>query len=135
MGLACRLAVAAAFLMAAVTKITDLETFSDHLILHSGLPFWLAYPVTLILPWLELVLGLALAAGVAVRESTLISAILLAAFLAYLLWHKGEADCRCFLFPTPAQFANAQWWPAARDTALLLAALYVAGKKNCKSCA
>src|SRR5258708_37415363 len=68
-GLTCRYVLAAVFLMAALSKITDLHGFEDRLLLHSGLAYRPALIVAGVLPWLELACGLCLALGVAVREA------------------------------------------------------------------
>jgi putative oxidoreductase len=116
----CRYILAAVFLMAALSKILDLATFSDRLVLHSGLPYRIAVVVALILPWLELVCGLCLALGIAVREAATLLSALLILFLAHSLLRYGEGDCGCFLFPTPPAFDLRGWWPPLRDLMLLL---------------
>src|SRR5262249_12881438 len=77
LSLICRYVLAAVFLMAAVSKITDLGGFADQVVLHSGLPFRAALVVAGVLPWLELTCGVCLAFGRAVREAALLLAILL----------------------------------------------------------
>src|SRR6516165_132373 len=96
---ACRYILAAVFLMAALTKITDLSRFADEMVLHSGMPYYPAVAIAAILPWLELTCGLCLAAGYAVREAALILLLLLLGFLCYSVTHLGQPDCHCFLFP------------------------------------
>jgi uncharacterized membrane protein YphA (DoxX/SURF4 family) len=131
--LVCRYVLAAVFLMAALSKILDPNEFSARLD-HSGLPDKITIVVAVILPWLELVCGLCLALGVAVREAaTLLSAFLIL-FLIHSLLRYGEGDCGCFLFPTPESFTTPGfptresfttpgWWPPARDFLFLLCGL------------
>jgi uncharacterized membrane protein YphA (DoxX/SURF4 family) len=120
--LGCRYVLAAVFLMAAVTKITDLSGFADEIVLHSGLAYYPAMTVAAILPWLELTCGVCLALGQAVREAALILTILLLALLGYALTHLGQADCHCFLFPT--RTPELIWWPPLRNGLLLFCALW-----------
>jgi uncharacterized membrane protein YphA (DoxX/SURF4 family) len=122
--LGCRYFLAAVFLAAAVTKITDLRAFADYLVLHSGLPTRLALTVAAALPWLELVCAACLLFRRAVRESAAILALLLVFFLCYSLIHLQEPDCGCFLFPGPRS-APRSHWILARDLLLLLASLAV----------
>jgi putative oxidoreductase len=118
--LVCRYILAAVFLMAALSKILDLAAFSDRLVLHSGLPYKTAIVVAMILPWLELVCGLCLALGFAVREAATLLSALLVLFLAHSLLRYGEGDCGCFLFPSPTAFDVPGWWPPLRDLLLFL---------------
>ena len=119
--LGCRYVLAAVFLMAAVTKITDLSGFTDEMVLHSGMPYYPALAVAAILPWLELTCGLCLALGYGVREAALILVLLLLALLCYSVTHLGQTDCHCFLFPT----RTPEWklWPTIRNSLLLACAL------------
>src|SRR5947209_7270839 len=82
-GLVCRYLLAAVFLMAALTKITNLGAFEDQVLLHSNLPWWLGRPGAAVLPWLELVCGLCLAIGWASREAAVLTAVLLILFLVH----------------------------------------------------
>ena len=119
LGYLCRYLLAAVFLMAAVTKLSDLPEFTTRTQLHSGLPARVAWVVAVGLPWLELTCGVCLVLGVAVREATLILCVLLVLFLIYAVLHRGDADCGCLLFPRALQQAN-QWpWVPIRDVLLL----------------
>lgn len=124
---ACRYVLAAVFLMAAVTKITDLQGFADRILLHSGLPPWIGLPVVWMLPWLELVCGLCLVLGYAVHEAATIAILLLVAFLGYALTHDAERDCGCFLFFSAAP-STPVGWQIVRNILLLLCAVRTALK-------
>jgi hypothetical protein len=67
--------------------------------LHSGLPPALGRTVGLFVPWLELTCGFCLVFGWAVRETAVIVALLLLAFLAYGLVHPAAGDCGCLFLP------------------------------------
>src|SRR5438105_12137159 len=97
--LACRYLLAAVFFMAAVSKITDLNGFTDQVLLHAGLPYALGRTTAAVLPWLELTCAACLLFGRAVREAALLLGILLILFLVYSLTHRNDQDCGCFLFP------------------------------------
>jgi uncharacterized membrane protein YphA (DoxX/SURF4 family) len=122
--LLCRLALAAVFLMAGVTKVTDLHGFEDRVLLLSRLPESLSLAVARCLPWLELTCGTCLALGYAVREAALIVSVLLLAFLGFHLLNPAGRGCDCFLFPRPVSSAG-PWWPPVRDGFLLLCAVHV----------
>src|SRR5258708_4499747 len=74
---ACRFVLAAVFLMAAVTKLSNLPGFQSQFLVHSPLPEWPALLIAHWLPWLELTCGVCLGIGVAVREAALCIVVLL----------------------------------------------------------
>ncbi len=117
--LGCRCALAVVFLMAGVSKVTDLRGFEDQVILHTPLPIEVGLLVAHFLPWLELTCGACLALGRAVREAALLTGVLLLLFLVYGLLYRGDADCGCFLFPVLRE-VQAPWWLPARDLVLFL---------------
>jgi uncharacterized membrane protein YphA (DoxX/SURF4 family) len=119
----CRYLLAVVFLMAAVSKLTDLRTFAAQVERDSGLPDRVNRIVGVVLPWLELTCGACLALGQAVREAALVLSILLVALLIYALTHLGASDCHCFLFPgREPQWA---WWGPVQNALLLACAVYV----------
>lgn len=125
MTLGCRYLLAAVLLMAGVTKVIDPHGFADQLVLHSGLPHGVSLVVAAVLPWLELVCGMCLALGYAVREAAAISTVLLVLLLGYAVTHRSPDDCHCFFFPTPAPLENG-WWPSLRNALLLACSAWVA---------
>lgn len=124
LGWGCRYLLAAVFLMAAVTKVTDLRGFEDAALLHGGLPGWLAGPVIKVLPWIELTCGACLAFGCAAREAALLTGILLLAFLVQGLLRPRGVECGCFLFP--ALQPDKEEWRLLRNVLLLLCSCRVA---------
>jgi uncharacterized membrane protein YphA (DoxX/SURF4 family) len=120
-----RVILAAVLLMAAVTKISDLDGFENHVLLHANLPAPLERPVIFLLPWLELTCGMCLLLGCAVREASLIVVLLMIGFLWQGVQNYGEKDCGCFLFPE-WQTAEPPWWPLVRNGALLLVGVFTA---------
>jgi uncharacterized membrane protein YphA (DoxX/SURF4 family) len=120
----CRYVLVAVFLMAGITKVTDLQGFADEL-RHSGLPYSARMVVAAVLPWLELTCAACLLAGYAVREAALLLAILSIALLVYSLLHVNEGDCNCFVFPTPKAL-SVWWWPPLRNLLFFLCAVRTA---------
>src|SRR5947209_802936 len=78
----CRYVLACVFLMAAITKITDLPSFISLVEARSGLPYQAALAIGAFLPWLELTCAGCLLLGKAIREASLILTVLLAGLLA-----------------------------------------------------
>ncbi len=125
-GWACRYALGAFFLVAAVGKVTDLPGFRDYLTVHAGLAPGPAFAVAAFLPWLELTCGLCLVSGRAAREAAVLTAVLLTAFVVHGLVHPVEADCGCVLWPAQLSPPPGRFWPLARNLVLMACALRTA---------
>ena len=120
----CRVVLGALFLWAAATKLPDMNAFAQDLANYRILP-------GLLVPWaatavvgVEMVAGLALITGFAVRAAAVVIAGLLLAFIVFLsqaLLRGIDLRCGCFGGDEPAS-----WWTVARDLAMLAAALLVA---------
>jgi len=107
--LGCQYVLAVTFLMAALTKITDLSAFRERVVLHSGLPAQGAELVAAYLPWLELTCGACLVLGVMRREAAALLALLLLLFVVQALVRPLEMDCGCLLFLGPSPPASSGW--------------------------
>ena len=125
--LLCRGVLAGVFLMAAITKITDMHSFIHMVQTRSGLPYQVALAIGAFLPWLELTCAGCLLLGKAIREASIILAVLLVGLLAYSLTHLGEPDCGCWVFPKVGT-ESIRGWPALRNSLLLLCCVRVAWK-------
>jgi hypothetical protein len=121
-GLACRYLLGALFLIAAVSKITNLHAFRDYLTVQVGLSTLPAFVVAAVLPWLELVCGLCLVSGMASREAAALTAVLLVVFLVHGLVHPVESDCGCGLWPVKLSPPGRPWL-LGRDLLLLACSL------------
>jgi uncharacterized membrane protein YphA (DoxX/SURF4 family) len=128
---AARLILAGVFLYAGAAKVGDLAASGRAVSAYQLLPADLARVVGAVLPFVELVLGVLLLAGLATRLAAVVAATLLVVFVAGIVsaWARGLAiDCGCF--GGGGQLAAGQrpsYGPeVARDVALLLAALFLA---------
>ena len=126
---AMRLVLGVVLLVAGTAKVIDPQASVAAVRAYELLPGGLVTVVGWGLPFLELVLGVLLLAGIAVRPAALAAAVLLAAFVAAV----GSAatrglsiDCGCFggggPVP-PGQTAYAE--EIVRDLALLAAAVWL----------
>lgn len=85
--------------MAGALKIADPPGFAHEIHNYALLPERLVNPAALILPWLEVVTGLALFLGVWRRSAAAIFAVLLVVFIGALSINLGRGrpvDCGCF---------------------------------------
>ena len=119
--------LAAFFVVAGIAKIVDPPGFAHEIHNYRLVPGGLVNAMALVLPWLEVVAGVALFFGVAVRTSARIIGVLLVVFIAALsvnLARKHPVDCGCFgtttVQKTDAQRLTDMKWAIARDVGLLL---------------
>lgn len=98
-----RLILGGVFLWAGIVKIPNIEFFSYTVRAYHLLPEFLILPVTILVPWLECVIGLCLILGFWTQASTLIASGLLIAFAGALgtkIYQGVNMSCGCFGFGT-----------------------------------
>ena len=98
-GVAIRLIAAAVWIIAGAVKIPQIQAFEVLVQRYGILPVWLAGPFAYVLPFLELAIGVYLAAGLFVRGASFVGTLLFAAFLIAQAsaWLRGiSLDCGCF---------------------------------------
>ena len=127
---AARLVLGGVFVVAGILKLPDPAAAVRAVRAYRLLPESLVAPVAYGLPMLEIVVGLALLAGIFVRTAAIASAVLLVVFLAAVgsAWARGlQIDCGCFGHGG-AVAAGDTAYPAeiARDVGLLIVALGLA---------
>jgi uncharacterized membrane protein YphA (DoxX/SURF4 family) len=114
--------MAAVFLYAAYTKLREpWLIFAMAIDAYQLLPQWAVLTLGRTIPWLELLLGLLLATGFALRFAAPASAILLGVFFAIMAHAYAQGlkiDCGCFGFGEPISAAT-----LLRDGALLAVSL------------
>ena len=120
-----RIVLGAVFLYASVSKILHPEQFAQALMNYRILPLVSVNLVAVILPWVELVVGVLLLVGLFTRASSVVAALLLALFLGAV----GSAlvrglDISCGCFPSNGM-GTINLLYLARDLVLLALALHV----------
>ena len=127
-----QIALGAVFVAAAIPKIADPPAFAHMIYNYRLMPGGLVNALALVMPWIELVVGILLVAGVWRREAALVAAALLLVFLGAIGWNlaRGHAvDCGCFdvrsAGKTPEQLLTEMKWVLLRDVGLLLLAAQV----------
>lgn len=94
-----QIALGVIFVAAALPKIVDPPSFAHMIYNYRMLPLPLVNVSALVLPWVELLSGLALVLGIWRRTATGIIGALLLVFVAAIGWNlaQGNAiDCGCF---------------------------------------
>lgn len=128
-GLAARLVIGGVWIWAGALKLGDSYQSVQAVRAYELLPESLVEPVGYLLPVLEVVVGVALVAGVLTRGAAVVSALLFVAFIIGIAsaWARGlQIDCGCFGGGGYDPNASAAYpWEIARDAALLLASLFL----------
>ena len=123
-----RLAVAGLFLGACLAKIQDPEGFALAVSRYRILPGVFVNWVAIILPWIELLCGLAVLAGparVRAAGALLIAGMLVVFSLAISLNLLRGIEASCGCFSTRADAAVSDGWNLVRNGALIWLALAV----------
>lgn len=119
-----RLLLGGVFLASSVPKIAVPDRFFTNVMEYGWTGPAAAAAVTLVLPWLELLLGLALLAGVLLPGAFSLSALLLAAFIGLQAWAVAtglESDCGCFALAEDA--GKVRWLTVGRTGLLFVVAV------------
>lgn len=121
------IALGIVFIAAAISKIADPPGFAHEVSNYALLPPSLVYATALVMPWVEILCGLALVFGTARRGAAVLVVALLLVFLAGLgtnLARGRPVDCGCFSTTesvrTPEQRLASMRLAILRDVGLLV---------------
>jgi hypothetical protein len=124
-----QIALGAVFVASAIPKLLDPPAFAHMIYNYRLLPGTLVNALALVMPWIELLVGVLLVLGAWRREAALVAALLLVVFLGAIGWNllRGHAiDCGCFdvrsAGKTPGELLADMKWVMLRDVGLLLLA-------------
>jgi len=119
--------LAAVFVVAGFGKIADPPGFAHEIHNYALVPGVAINAMALVLPWIEIVCGLALFIGIARRSAARILGVLLVVFILALsinLIRGRPVDCGCFgtskVEKTQAQRLTDMKWAIGRDVLFLL---------------
>jgi len=111
--IAARLIMAGIFIYASIDKIAHPAAFAKDVYNYQILPDALINLTALVLPWLELLLGLCLLAGIWLPGAVLAVNGLLIVFLAALVFNLArglDVNCGCFSTGSGAPAASTGWY-------------------------
>jgi uncharacterized membrane protein YphA (DoxX/SURF4 family) len=135
-----QIALGAVFVAAALPKLADPPGFAQAIWNYRLAPAWLVLPAALVLPWLELLCGLALCLGIWARAAAAWLGTLLVVFVAALginLARQRPVDCGCFRTQGPPRAAAERLadmrWDILRDLGLLLLAAQILAARSAAS--
>jgi uncharacterized membrane protein YphA (DoxX/SURF4 family) len=112
-----RLGLATVFIVFAIPKIAAPDLFAGNIFNYQMLPAWAVNLMALVLPWLELFVGICLALGIWMRASAMLIAGLMVMFMiAYGSARARGLDiaCGCFEVGSQAKPASSDLGAAAR---------------------
>jgi uncharacterized membrane protein YphA (DoxX/SURF4 family) len=123
--LALRFGMAVVFIGAAIPKIQAPDLFALNIYNYQILPAWGVNAMAVLLPWLELVIGVGLGLGIWSRACALTMTGLMSVFLVALVTAAVRGlNISCGCFEVGEQTAGSSLiWAALRDLAFLVAAV------------
>jgi uncharacterized membrane protein YphA (DoxX/SURF4 family) len=112
------------FLFASIEKTADPAAFTQSIMNYRLVPLESAVVAATFLPWIELVCGAALLAGIWVRGSTLLCLIMLVVFTAAVISGIVRGlDITCGCFTQDTDVGKLGWTKIAENAALIAASL------------
>lgn len=122
-----QIGLGAIFVVAAIPKIADPPSFAHMIYNYRLVPGFAVNALALVMPWVELLAGLALILGVWRREAAATIGLLLLVFIAAIgvnLSRGHAVDCGCFDVHSAGksreELLTDMRWVLVRDTAMLL---------------
>ncbi len=126
--IAVRIVLGGAFVLASAHKILHPGAFAEIIYNYQILPDPLINLTAIILPWLELLLGLCLLVGIWLPGATLLGAFLLIVFEGSLVFNLARGlnvYCGCFSTTSAVSPDVSMGWYILRDGIFLVLALVV----------
>jgi len=122
-----RLFLGVVFLYAGFVKILQPAAFAEAVYSYQIMPAALVNLTALVLPWIEIVAGLCLTAGVWLPGAVSLSTSLLGVFIGALVFNLIRGlDVHCGCFSAAITHGPADMLTIARDLFFLVASLYLA---------
>ncbi|MDD5722562.1 MAG: hypothetical protein PHY29_02350 [Syntrophales bacterium] len=114
------------FICASFHKIRYPAAFAEAVYLYQILPDWLINLSALVLPWLELLLGVFLIIGLWMPGAVVITNLLFITFMGALSYNMARGlDISCGCFSTSPTAGAADIWTVLRDGMFLAVSLYL----------
>lgn len=122
----CRIAFGLIFIVAGVPKIMFPEAFAANVANYQILPEMLVNPVALLLPWAELVCGVALVTNAFTRAAALAQNLMMGVFMAALWYNISRGlDVSCGCFTVAPEAGDSMREAFQRDIVILVLGLIV----------
>ncbi len=123
-----RLVMAGVFVYASVDKIIHPDLFAETVYNYQVLPGYLVNLTALILPWLELIIGVLLLANRCMAGASTLAAGLMTVFLGTIIFNLARGlDISCGCFSTAKDSSPISMATMTRDIVFLVLSLCLAG--------
>ncbi|MDI6616915.1 MAG: MauE/DoxX family redox-associated membrane protein [Syntrophaceae bacterium] len=114
------------FIYASIHKILDPAAFARAVYLYRIFPDGLVNLAALVLPWVELFLGVLLIIGIWMPGAAVLSTFLFMVFMGALSYNVARGlDISCGCFSTSTAAGGANIWTIVRDGMFLTVSLYL----------
>jgi len=121
-----RIVLGGIFVYAGYDKILHPGAFAEAVFNYQLLPDFLINLTAVVLPWLEVTLGVFLLIGIWIPGAAALSTLLLTIFTTAMLFNFARGlDISCGCFPTSASEGSMTIWTILRDAVFLLPAGYL----------
>lgn len=122
----CRIVFGGIFIYASIDKIIDPKGFSGVVENYAILPEMLVNPVALFLPFVELVCGVLLVAGVfSLSAAVVLNGLTVFFILAFIVNLFRGIDVACGCFSNDITTQGTTWWYILRDLIFLAMGIFV----------
>lgn len=129
----CRIFLGFMFIYASIDKIINPAEFAKQIGYYKALPFGLENLLAIVLPWLELIVGICLLAGLLVDGATVLSIIMMLVFiLAISQAMLRGIDITCGCFKVSADSENLGLNTIIRDIVFLIMSFIVLNRQERK---
>jgi uncharacterized membrane protein YphA (DoxX/SURF4 family) len=125
LNLLARLVLGGLFVFAGLGKIAIPEAFAKEIANYQLVPYALVNIMAVTLPWLEVIAGIFIIAGVRLKASSAIVGALLVMFIGGILWAMSQGlkiDCGCF---AQVEATPVGWPKVFQNLGLLALAIYL----------
>jgi uncharacterized membrane protein YphA (DoxX/SURF4 family) len=126
--LSARLLLGGVFIYSSLDKIAHPAAFTEAVYNYQILPGSLIHLTALVLPWLELILGLFLVSGLFREGSVFMVTVLMVIFLGTMVFNLArglDIHCGCFTSATDSTDDAPMVWYVIRDGLFLIPAAYL----------
>ncbi len=99
LALAFRVYIGALFIYASMYKINYTAEFAETIASYQLIPYWAVNSIAIVLPWVEMISGILLIAGIRIRSAALTIVFLLILFTGAIvlnLIRGADIGCGCF---------------------------------------
>jgi uncharacterized membrane protein YphA (DoxX/SURF4 family) len=126
LALAARLVLGGVFIYASLDKILHPAAFAQAVFNYQILPAQLVNLMALVLPWLELIIGMLLLSGIWLPGAVLGVNLLMVTFLSALVFNTARGlNISCGCFSTGTTSSGLSWWVVLRDVFFFTLSAYL----------